>query len=66
MSISDNWGTVKEASRHYGVTRAYIHRLIKKGRLGECRQHEALWLIPYPFPAIVIEKNITKEQDKNG
>lgn len=47
------WGTVSEASSHFGVTRTMIHKLIKKQALGNTRKISTprgpIWLIEYPF-----------------
>ena len=48
-----NWGTVREAALHYGITRQRIHRLIAKGSFLDARRVDmprgAVWLLPYPF-----------------
>ena len=54
-----NWGTVKEAAAHFGVTRQWIHQLMLRGQLGDCRKvpmmgaphadSGGIWLIPKPF-----------------
>ena len=65
MSITRDWGTVREAKEFYGVSKQYIHKMIRKGYLGECRKHEFIWLIPYPFPSrTIVKKNLIKEQSK--
>ena len=47
------WATVKEAARHYRVSRQRIHQLMADGSLGKCKKINSLgndfWLIPYPF-----------------
>ena len=53
MSDSKRYATVAECAEHYGVSRQMVHKLIKKGALGNCRKIDAVrgsvWLIPYPF-----------------
>jgi len=47
------WGTVKDASEHFGISRQRVHQLKKKGALGECKFIDTprgiVWLIPLPF-----------------
>ena len=47
------WGTVKEAARHYGVTRQSIHKAIHKGGFEDAKMVNMpwgpVWLLPYPF-----------------
>ena len=47
------WGTVKEAAKHYGVTRQSIHKAIHKGGFVGAKMVTMpwgdVWLIPYPF-----------------
>jgi len=64
------WATVKEATDYYKCTRAYIHRLMRKGLLGECQKLDSprgeYWMIPYPFPRGIVREKTTKEKVKNG
>ena len=47
------WGVVSEAAAHYGVSTSMIHKLIKKGSLGDCKKmvtpRGSFLVIPYPF-----------------
>jgi len=61
-----NYGTVKEAADHFGVSRQRIHQLMQKGLLGECKKVRPrgiagmfIWLIPIPF-------NRVDKQQKKG
>lgn len=55
--MGSNWGTVKDAQAHFGVSRQRVHQLIEKGAFGECERVEtpvgAYWLIPLPFKRAV-------------
>jgi len=47
------WGTVKEVSEHFGISKQRVLVLLKKGVFGKCKQLDTprgmCWLIPKPF-----------------
>ena len=56
----DNWGTMKECGKHFGVSRQRDHQLLLQGRLGECEKAfspvvsgSQVWMIPKPFEMTV-------------
>ena len=53
MTMTKRWGTVREAVDHFGISRQRVHKLIKKGALGDTKLIETprgpVWLIEMPF-----------------
>tara|TARA_B100000745_G_scaffold163633_1_gene107057 strand:- start:648 stop:950 length:303 start_codon:yes stop_codon:yes gene_type:complete len=52
----DNWGTMKECGKHFGISRQRVHQLLLQGRLGQCEKAfspivsgSQVWMIPKPF-----------------
>ncbi len=69
----DNWGTMKECGKHFGVSRQRVHQLLLQGRLGECEKAfspvvsgSQVWMIPKPFEMTVTKhwvKGHTRDVD---
>ena len=64
------WGTVAEAAEQYGVSRQWIHRLIRKGAFAGARRISMprgdVWLLPWPFNRKALKIGRPRKGEERG
>lgn len=51
-TVQEREVTIAEAAELEGISRQRIHKMIKEGKLGGCRQSGNVWLVTYPLQRI--------------